>query len=155
VLKIVTELFTFSSYCLLYIASFLYCVWLPIWRIKLYILLSYRSTSKMYTITYCHRRNSMVARSVDVLERQQVVKVIWHNVASPRHTDRSIVFARLCQCAHPPRRMTRNPTPVHLPNDISIGSAFLHSSSKTPYTLQRAASFPQNCRPSHGTGIRG
>ena len=38
VLNIVTELFTFSSYCLLYIASFLYCMWLPIWRIKLYIL---------------------------------------------------------------------------------------------------------------------
>jgi len=34
--KIVTELFTFSSFCLLYIA-FLYCMWLPIWRIKLYI----------------------------------------------------------------------------------------------------------------------
>ena len=36
VLKVVTELFTFSSYCLLYIASVLYCMWLPIWRIKLY-----------------------------------------------------------------------------------------------------------------------
>ena len=36
-LKIVTELFTFSSFCSLYIA-FLYCImWLPIWRIKLYI----------------------------------------------------------------------------------------------------------------------
>jgi len=28
----------FSSYCLLYIA-FLYCMWLPLWRIKLYIIL--------------------------------------------------------------------------------------------------------------------
>ena len=35
--KSVTEFFTFlSSYCLLYIA-FLYFMWLPIWRIKLYI----------------------------------------------------------------------------------------------------------------------
>jgi len=46
VFKIVTELFTFSSYCLLFIASFLYCMWLPIWRIKLY---NYAEEAAQYT----------------------------------------------------------------------------------------------------------
>jgi len=37
--------------------------------------------------------------------------------------DRSIVFARLCQCAPPSNRCFLGPTQVHIPDGISISSA--------------------------------
>jgi len=39
-----------------------------------------------------------------------------------------------------------DPTGVHIPNDISIGSAiFAQLTAESPYTLQWAAPSPQNC----------
>jgi len=46
--------------------------------------------------------------------------------------------------------MLLGPTWVHNPNVTSIGSAVLHGSQQSHYTLQRAASLPLIIAPSHG-----
>jgi len=58
--------------------------------------------------------------------------------------DGSVVVARFCT---PSNAWFLEPTRVHIPNDISIGSAiFAQLTTKHHYTLQRAAPFPpQNC----------
>jgi len=43
--------------------------------------------------------------------------------ASPSHVDGSVVFARLRQCAPRLKRASLDLPGVHIPNDISIGSA--------------------------------
>jgi len=35
----------------------------------------------------------------------ELVRIVWHKTASPPHTDGSVVFARLCQCAPPSNRV--------------------------------------------------
>jgi len=52
--------------------------------------------------------------------KEQVVKVIWQQAASPPHMDDSTAFARLRQSAPP---CFLGPTRVQIPNGISIGSA--------------------------------
>ena len=57
------------------------------------------------------------------LVSQQVVKVIWQEAASPPHMHGSIVFVRWRQCAPSSNTCFLGPTPVHIANGISIGSA--------------------------------
>ena len=58
------------------------------------------------------------------------------------HTDGSIVFNRLRQCA--PNLMLSWTTRVYISNDISISSAvFAQLMAESPYTLQWAAPFPR------------
>ena len=68
---------------------------------------------------------------------KQVVKLIWHNAASPPQTDGSIVFTSWCQCA-PPHTLpwthqTQHPT-VHL----DWFSCFFAQLTAVSYALQKA-----------------
>ena len=47
------------------------------------------------------------------------------------HMDGSIIFTRLCQCAPASHSCFLGPTPVHIPNGISMVQSFLHSSWKS------------------------
>jgi len=82
-----------------------------------------------------------------LLLNQQVVKVISRKAASPPHMDVQS-YSPGCANVTPCNTCFLGPMRVHRfrnPNDISIGSAVLHSSPQCPYTLQGTASSPQNC----------
>ena len=68
---------------------------------------------------------------------EQLVKVISHKVASPPHTDGSIIFARWRQCAPLRNIWFLWPTPLSIPKCIPIGTAiFAQLAAEGPYTLQ-------------------
>jgi len=82
----------------------------------------------------------------------QVVIIIWHKVASPLHTNCSIIFARWRQsavswCAAPCNTRFLGPTQVQAPNGISIGWAiFAQLMAVILHSLQWVALFLlKNC----------
>jgi len=97
-----------------------------------------------------HRRHAsayvILACCTSVTVFKQVVKVIWHKVASPPLMDGSIVFARLCPCTRPSNTWFHGPTRLSISNVISIGSAvFAQLMAESPYGLQWDAPPPQSC----------
>ena len=73
----------------------------------------------------------------------QVIRVIWHKAASPTHTDGSVTFTRLRQCAPPSNTWFPGATRLSIPNCISIGAAvFARLTAESSYTLQRGRHFP-------------
>jgi len=77
----------------------------------------------------------------------QLVRVIRHKVASPPHTDGSIVLARLRPRALLSNTQFPGPTPLSIPNCILIGTAsFAQITAGSPYTFAMGRHFaPQNC----------
>jgi len=68
--------------------------------------------------------------------------------------DGSTVFARWRQCAPPSNTCFHGPTPFHIPNNFSIGSAvFAQFKADSPYTLQWAAPSPLKFPLHMGCGI--
>ena len=82
--------------------------------------------------------------------KQQVVKVIWQQAASPPHMNGSMVFARWRQCV-PEIHASLGPFECISKNGMSIDSAVLTQlTAVSRYTLQRAVPFPLKITPSHG-----
>jgi len=52
-----------------------------------------------------------------------ITKQVGRDAASQSHMGSSIVFTRWCQCAPPSNTCFLEPTQVHIPNGISVGSA--------------------------------
>jgi len=75
------------------------------------------------SLLYAAGCSRVCSKMVCMEKMKQVLNVIWRKAASPPHTEGSVVLIRWCQCApRAPNAYLPEPTRVHNPNCISIGS---------------------------------